>query len=39
MIINADKLKTMSDEDLKIAYEYFFLFAGMWAVGGPVGGG
>jgi dynein heavy chain len=22
-----------------MVYEYFFIFAGLWAIGGPVGGG
>jgi hypothetical protein len=36
-------LKDLADqkkeEELRLAYEAFFIFAGIWAVGGPVGGG
>jgi len=32
-------LKTMNEENLRITYEAFFIFAGMWAVGGCFGGG
>jgi hypothetical protein len=27
------------DEDLRVTYEAFFIYAGMWAVGGCFGGG
>lgn len=39
---HAAKLKEIhqrSEEDLKICYEAMFLFAGIWAIGGAVGGG
>lgn len=39
MVIHADKLKTLGEEEIKLVYEGFFLYAGMWAIGGPVGGG
>lgn len=31
--------KITNEEDLKLIYEAFFIFAGLWAIGGPVGGG
>lgn len=33
------KIKTLSEDEQKIAYEAFFIFAGLWGIGGPVGGG
>lgn len=38
----AAKLKEVrerSEDDLKTCYEAMFLFAGIWAIGGAVGGG
>lgn len=29
----------MKEDDEKQALEAFFIFAGLWAIGGPVGGG
>lgn len=37
--ILAEKAKQSQEDDLKIIYEAFFIFAGMWAFGGSVGGG
>jgi dynein heavy chain len=42
LVIYADKLKAIKDrseEDLKQCYEAMFLFAGIWGIGGGVGGG
>jgi len=30
---------TKSEEDLKTCYEAMFIFAGIWSVGGAIGGG
>jgi len=32
-------IKNLKEDDQKNAYEAFFIFAGLWAIGGPVGGG
>ncbi len=37
--ILAEKAKQGQEDDLKIIYEAFFIFAGMWAFGGSIGGG
>lgn len=33
------KNPNMKEDDLKLTYEAFFIFAGMWAIGGCFGGG
>lgn len=34
------KIKNIKDEnDRRSCYESLFIFAGMWAIGGPIGGG
>lgn len=33
------KNPALKEDDLKIIYEAFFIFAGMWAIGGCFGGG
>jgi dynein heavy chain, axonemal len=39
LIEYGDKIKTLKEDDQKLAYENFFVFAGMWGIGGGVGGG
>jgi len=34
-----EAIKARSEDDLKQAYEAMFIFAGVWSVGGAVGGG
>ena len=34
----ADK-QTLKEDDFKVIFEAFFIFAGMWAIGGCFGGG
>lgn len=36
---HAETLKNLKEEDQRIAYEALFIFAGMWAIGGSIGGG
>ena len=33
------ELKHLKEDDLKIAYEAFFLYGAMWGYGGSLGGG
>lgn len=40
LIENDAKVQALKDDDLKRqAYEAFFVFAGLWAIGGGIGGG
>jgi len=39
LIEYGDKIKALKEDDQKLAYENFFVFAGMWGIGGGVGGG
>jgi hypothetical protein len=34
-----DIIRARSEEDLKLCYEAMFIFAGIWSVGGAIGGG
>lgn len=34
-----EAIKAKSEDELKQAYEAMFIFAGIWSVGGAVGGG
>lgn len=42
LVIYQDKLKQIKDrseDDLRLCYEAMFIFAGIWGIGGGVGGG
>jgi hypothetical protein len=34
-----DVIRARSEDDLKLCYEAMFIFAGIWSVGGAIGGG
>jgi hypothetical protein len=34
-----DIIRNRSEDDLKMCYEAMFIFAGIWSVGGAIGGG
>jgi dynein heavy chain len=36
---DAKDAKDVKEDDLRLIYEAFFIFAGMWAIGGCFGGG
>jgi dynein heavy chain len=39
LIDNESVIKTKVEEEQKVIYEAFFIYAGMWAIGGCFGGG
>lgn len=41
LITNAEQIKAISsnEDNLKMTYEAFFIYAGMWSIGGCFGGG
>lgn len=37
--LKIETIKNRSEDELKLCYEAMFIFAGIWSVGGGIGGG